>query len=105
MNAFFRTARLTAVFVAYCAFVQLVPDGGLTVFTVGFMSAFVALLVGQRLAFATRLLITTAILHFGYGMCLAGRTMAPGLTRYTVRMAVGLFAGLTLLPLLTLFCF
>ncbi|RYD62789.1 MAG: hypothetical protein EOP84_34260, partial [Verrucomicrobiaceae bacterium] len=101
MNVFGRVWLLVFALIGYAAFVEYVPDGGITCFAAAAVSTLAALLLGPRLPFTGRIFITGLVLHFGYGMCLVGRTMEPGFTSYTVRMALMLFSLCALLPCLS----
>ncbi|HEX8295512.1 MAG TPA: hypothetical protein VF593_04390 [Chthoniobacteraceae bacterium] len=102
MNVFRQAWLPIVALIGYGAFVQYVPDRGITCLAAVAASTLTALVLGPRLPLTVRLFITGVVFHFGYGMCLAGRTMEPGLTSYTVRMALMFFSLFALLPFLSL---
>jgi hypothetical protein len=84
---------------------EFVPAGGLIAMGAAVALALTAALAGTRLPLMLRVFATAFILYYGSSMCLVGRTMEPGLTRYTLTRAVtffGLFAALPTLSLLRL---
>ena len=92
-----------AATVAFAAAVEFVPVvGGLVCMGGAGLLLIVALVRGQRLPVSLRVFATGVFFYYGYSMCLLGRTMAPGFTRYTVSMALTYFAIFALLPGLSL---
>jgi len=96
------TTQLTiglAATVAFAIVVELIPVvGGLVWIGVAGVLMIVALVRGQRLPLAFRAFATGVFFYHGYSMCLHGRTMEPGFTRYTVSMALTYFAMFALSP-------
>ena len=86
----------------FAAFVQFTRIGGGVCIIAAAVATICGLVLGQRIPFALRVFITGLFLFFGYGMCLSGRAMAPGLTGYTASMALQAFSLLAALPLLSL---
>jgi hypothetical protein len=81
---------------------ELVPDHGISALIGMAIVALVGLAVGQRLPMLVRVMFTVLIFYFGATMALVGRTMEPGLTRYTFGWALNCFAIVALLPSLAL---
>ena len=71
---------------------EFVPDAGLVIIIIGGLLFVIALIRGTRLPMAIRVFITACIFYWAYITCLVGRTMRPGLSRYTVGMALTVFA-------------
>lgn len=89
--------------VALAVFDELIPDGGLTLLLTVAALALASAIMGHRLPLFVRVFATGATIYLGYAMCLVARTMGPGFTGDTVRMALfcfALFAGLPALALL-----
>jgi hypothetical protein len=81
------------VLVAVVLFVALefVPDGDLVIMIGGALLLLVALIRGTRLPLMFRVFITACTFYWAYISCLVGRTMEPGLTGYTIGMALTVF--------------
>ena len=77
-------------------------DGGLALLAFVGALAVACAVWGKRLPVYFRVLATGATLYLGYGLCLAGRTMEPGLTPHTFQMAMFLFLIYASLPTLAL---
>jgi hypothetical protein len=77
---------------------EVLPDGGMTLLIVTACLALASAIGGQRLPLFMRVFATGTTFYLGYVMCLVGRTMEPGLTGYTVRMAVFIFCLYAILP-------
>jgi len=88
--------------VTLAAVFELVPDHGISALIGMGMVAMVGLAVGQRLPLLVRVMFTVLIFYFGATMALVGRTMEPGLTRYTFGWALNCFAIMALWPALAL---
>ena len=86
----------------FAVFVQFTRIGGVVCIVAMAILTLSGFIFGQRLPFALRVFITGLIIFFGYGMCLSGRAMSPGLTQYTMGMALYVFSLLALMPLLSL---
>jgi len=76
-----------ALFVA----LEFVPDGDLVIMIGGALLLLFGLIWGTRLPLMLRVFITACTFYWGYIACLIGRTMQPGLTGYTVGMALSVF--------------
>jgi hypothetical protein len=81
---------------------ELVPDHGISALIGMAIVALVGLACGQRLPLLVRVMFTVLIFYFGATMALVGRTMEPGLTRYTFGWALNCFAIMALWPALAL---
>lgn len=66
---------------------------GLTLFLL-----IVGVILGRKMPGFIRAVLSVLIFYWGYGMCLAGRTMEVGLTHTTVSMALGIFMIYGALP-------
>jgi hypothetical protein len=93
------------ILVAMILFVALefVPDGDLVIMIGGALLLLVVLIRGTKLPLMLRVFITACMFYWAYIACLIGRTMQPGLTGYTVGMALTFFVIYGWWPSLTLF--
>lgn len=90
------TARhvFAGIFLAVAVFVGLefLEHGDLVIMIGCALLLGVALIRGTRLPLMLRVFTTAWIFYWAYIACLLGRTMQPGLTGYTVGMALTVFA-------------
>lgn len=82
---------------------EFVPDGDLVVMISGALLLLLALIRGTHLPVLVRAFVTSYIFYWACIMCLIGRTMEPGLTGYTVKMSLVVFAVLGWWPGIALF--
>jgi hypothetical protein len=97
-----QTALGIGATVALAVLDELLPDGGMTLLVVVAVLAVASAIGGQRLPLFVRVFATGATFYLGYVMCLVGRTMEPGFTRYTVQMALVIFGLYATLPAVAL---
>jgi len=88
--------------IALSGVLEVVPDCGISLLACMAIVTAVGLFGGRRLPPLVRVLFTVLIFYFGGTAAVCGRTMAPGLTHYTLNCALGFFALCALLPSLTL---
>jgi hypothetical protein len=81
---------------------EWLPDGGTTLLVVVAALALASAVKGQRLPLVFRVFSTGATFYLGYVTCLVGRTMEPGFTAYTIRMALFVFGLYATLPAVAL---
>lgn len=101
MNRNLQIASGIALTVALALCEELLPIGTIFLIVIGAL-ALANLVFGLRLPLFIRVFTTGSIFYCGYVMCLVGRTMEPGFTFYTVRMALVVFFLYALWPALTL---
>jgi hypothetical protein len=96
---------ITGILSAVVLFVGLefLEDADLAIMIGGALLLIVALIRGTRLPLMLRVFITACIFYWAYIACLIGRTMQPGLSGYTVGMALTVFAIYGCWPGLALF--
>ena len=82
---------------------EVIPDHGISLFVTIAVVTIASLVGGTRLPLFVRVLFTVLIFHFASAACLVGRTMEPGLTAYTIGMALIIFGTYALWPALSLF--
>src|SRR3954469_5405787 len=90
------------VTVALVVMDELLADGGMLLLITAAGLALASGIGGERLPLFVRVFATGTAFYFGYDMCLVGRTMEPGFTSYTVKMAFLLFCLYASLPTLAL---
>ena len=88
-----------ALFVA----LEFVPDGDLVIMIGGAVLLLVGLIWGTRLPLMFRAFVTACIFYWAYIACLVGRTMQPGLSGYTIGMALTVFVIYGAWPAIGLF--
>ncbi len=88
--------------VALAVLAEVLPHGGFLLLVVVWVLALASGIGGERLPVFVRVFATAATFYLGYVMCLAGRTMEPGFTGYTLQMALVCFGLFAALPTLTL---
>jgi hypothetical protein len=93
----------TLVALALAVALEFMSHGDLVVIVGGGILLIIALIRGKRLPLALRVFATAMVFYWAYINCLIGRTMQPGLSGYTVRMALTFFAIFGLWPGLALF--
>jgi hypothetical protein len=76
-----------AALAGYIVLIDWIPKGGLVDLIIVVAASIAGAVSGRSLPLFVRFLITGLLFDFAYGMCLTGRTMEPGLSRYTVGMA------------------
>lgn len=96
-------AGLVGAFIGYVALVESLQYGFFLEMGMVGLGAMTALVGGRSLPIPLRLFITVVFFDFGYGMCLVGRTMGPGLTIPAVGMAAFFFGMMALYPFLAVF--
>lgn len=100
-----RTIQIIAGFIiaiVYIYLLEITPFGGAIRFFMITLVTVIDLIFGRRLPFLLRIIFTILIFDFGYNMCLIGRTMAPEISFYTIRMALYFFFLFAVLPAITL---
>jgi len=89
--------------VAFAAAMEVIPvAGGEICLGVSVLLLIAALARGRSLPLSIRVFATGFFFYYGYSMTLVGRTMEPGLTRYTVGWALFCFGLFALVPSLSL---
>jgi hypothetical protein len=81
---------------------EFVPAGGLIWMLLTAILTLTLLVRGRRLSLTFRVLATGFTFYYAYQMCLMGRTMEPGLSAYTFKMALLHFALFAALPTVAL---
>lgn len=79
-----------------------VPDNDILLLAAMAFLTITGFVAGPRLPLYVKVLFTVLIFYFAGLMCLIGRTMAPGLSLYTVSMALVYFGFMALWPSLSL---
>lgn len=83
--------------------IQLLPTGGgLVAMVVVLLLSVAAVVAGRHFPLGWKVFATGVVYFYGFSMCLLGRTMEPGLTAYTSRMALICFGVFALVPGLSL---
>lgn len=95
---------ITAFLIAglFIFLIEFSPYGGAIFLITIALVTIVGIIFGRRLPFLLRIIFTILIFYFGYSMCLVGRTMAPGINFYTIRMALYWFSLFAVLPAISL---
>src|SRR5690242_5024540 len=88
--------------IAVIALDQWLPDRGMLLLIIAAGLALASVIGGRRLPLFMRVFATGTTFYLGYVMCLMGRTMEPGFTTYTVKMAFIVFCLYASLPTLAL---
>jgi len=81
---------------------EFVPAGGLIWMLVTAILAIIVAFRGHGLSLTLRVVATGCTFYYAYQMCLLGRTMAPLLSTYTIRMSLLHFAIFAALPTIAL---
>jgi hypothetical protein len=81
---------------------EAVPDHGISLLVAMALLTITSLIGGLSLPLFVRCFFTVLIFYFASTICLVGRTMEPGLTAYTIGMALTCFGMLALWPAISL---
>jgi len=92
-----------AVALAFFVALEFAPYGDFVFMILGALSLFIVAVRKTHLPLMLRVFITTCIFYWGFSACITGRTMQPGLTRFTAGMALSYFGFLGLWPGIALF--